>query len=79
MTSVPLAFSSSLIDASLAAFLPVRISLSPLSANFLAQASPMPLVAPVIRMVLFIFSQFLVLELKSFAKILKKKCNQQKK
>jgi hypothetical protein len=35
-------------------FLPVRISLSPFSANFLAQAMPMPLVAPVINTIFFI-------------------------
>ena len=43
-------------------FLPVRITLSPFSANFLAQARPIPLVAPVInttlltlRLISFIF------------------------
>ena len=53
-TSVPFSVSSFLISFRRCSFLPVRISLSPFSANFLAQARPIPLVAPVINTILFI-------------------------
>ena len=53
-TSVPFADSSSWMSLRRSTFLPVRISLSPFSANFLAQAMPMPLVAPVINTIFFI-------------------------
>ena len=54
-TSVPLSAKSLWISASRCSFLPVRINLSPFSANFFAQAKPIPLVAPVINTVLFIY------------------------
>ena len=53
-TSEPSPSKSFLMSARRLSFLPVRINLSPFSANFLAQARPMPLVAPVINTTLFI-------------------------
>ena len=57
-TCVPLFSNSSLISVSRSAFLPVMISLSPFSANFLAEASPIPLVAPVIKTILFMDNNY---------------------
>ena len=59
-TFVPFASSSSRISDSRCSFLPVNITLSPFSANFLAQPKPIPLVAPVINTILFIISSFLL-------------------
>jgi len=56
-TSEPFSARCFLMSARRFSFLPVRISLSPFSANFLAQACPIPLVAPVINTVFFIYAK----------------------
>ena len=74
-TSVPLAVNSLLISARRCSFRPVRISLSPFSANLRAQASPMPLVAPVIKIVLLIMSAKVIIN-SELSRHLSQKCSE---
>ena len=67
-TSEPFSVSSFLMSARRLSFLPVKITLSPFSANFLAQAKPIPLVAPVINTTLFI-NMFICLTMQKYEKL----------
>ena len=58
ITCVPFSASSLLISSRRCSLRPVSMRRSPLAANFLAQPSPIPLVAPVIKTILFILSMF---------------------